>query len=210
MCSDTFRKGGSFGCCRIGVRRSPDTASTILAVANLRPHSRFWSRLFDTAGSRIASLRLAPRGSGDKVKPLNSRAPGPPHDVLPSGSENKVKRFCSSEAATNLEGETLERSRARLAANVLPCYDSHQAAAAISHRDAVGGMVKWASNSVMARRSHSYACSRRDHFWLGRSAAACTARVALDQNDFVKSLYSGTFSSACAKLCTDSSSGKTR
>jgi len=50
--------------------------------------------------------------------------------------------------------------------------DSLQAAAAISNRDALAGMVKWASSSVIARRSHSDACSMSVHFCAGRNAAA--------------------------------------
>ena len=50
-------------------------------------------------------------------------------------------------------------------ANVRPCHlDSSQAAAAISRRDAVSRTVKCPSSSVLARRSHSYACAKSVHF----------------------------------------------
>ena len=52
------------------------------------------------------------------------------------------------------QAETIDLSRARLVAKVLPCYDSLQAAAAISHRDWLSGMVKWASS--MRPRQLSY------------------------------------------------------
>jgi hypothetical protein len=50
-------------------------------------------------------------------------------------------------------------------ANVSACHlDSNYATAAISHRDALLRPVKYASSSVIARRSHSNACSKSVHF----------------------------------------------
>ena len=74
---------------------------------------------------------------------------------MPSGGGKQGETVLLVGSSEQLRGETIELSRARLVAKVLPCYDSLQAAAATSHRDSLSGMVKWASSIRPRQLSYS-------------------------------------------------------